>query len=384
MAAALIDAVGSGLVIPVAVLYFTLHVGLRPAAVGLGLTIAGVIAIAFGPLSGVVIEHFGPKRAVVGAWALAAVSYTGFAFVTSVAAMVAVLIAERIAGSTSGTARLTLLAEVAGQGEVPRLLAAQRTLRNLGYGVGGLLATADLAAGGTGFEIVIFGNVVSYLVAIGLVSRLVVARSERVSEAASPLAGLALVSRDRRYLALTVLNGLVSFHQTALTVALPLWVVLYTNAPRAVVGILFTVNTVAVVLAQIPISGRVRGLADLPRAYVWAGLSMVLSAAAFISSHWLGAVPAVGILVLAVLLLTATEMFSSAGEWVASFELADPAHRGAYLSIFGMGWSLGDAIGPVIGTAVITAGIAVGWRGDRRDRDRRRHVDRCGRPPTAH
>jgi MFS family permease len=54
-------------------------------------------------------------------------------------------------------------------------------------------------------------------------------------------------------------------------------------------------------------------------------------------------------------------MFASAGEWVTSMELAPPASRGSYLSIFSLGNSLQDAIGPTFITVVLLLGAAWLW-----------------------
>jgi MFS family permease len=43
----------------------TFGFGLSPASVGLGLTVGGLIALAFAPLGGVLIDTFGPKPVLV-------------------------------------------------------------------------------------------------------------------------------------------------------------------------------------------------------------------------------------------------------------------------------------------------------------------------------
>jgi hypothetical protein len=173
--------------------------------------------------------------------------------------------------------------------------------------------------------------------------------------------GLRQVLADRRYVALTVLDFFSSFHATGLEIALPLWVVLHTHAPRAVTGILFTMNTVIVVLAQVRATKNVRDLEALPRTYRRAAVSMVLCAAAYLAAHYVGEVAAIALLAIGLVLHTGTEMFTSAGEWIASIELADDAHRGKYLSVFGLGNSLQDALGPTIVTSVLLLGTAWLW-----------------------
>jgi MFS family permease len=360
--ASLIDAVGSGLLMPLTVLYFTIHVGLSPASVGLGLTVGGVIALAFAPLGGVLIDSIGAKQALLGYWTMAALAYAAYGVVHSWPAFVIAVTAAEITASASGTARKSLLAELAAGEDRIKLMASQRSLRNLGFGLGGLLASVALAVGGAAYLFVVYGDAISFLVAIALVAQLPVPRRERVrAPESNPLSGLWTVIADRRYLELTVLDFFTSFHGTALEVALPLWIVLHTHAPRALTGVLFTANTVIVVLAQVRATAGVRGLRDASRTYRRAAIAMVICGAAYLAAHYVGEAAAIVLLVIGVILHTGTEMLASAGEWLVSIELADDAHRGKYLSVFSLGSSLQDALGPTIVTSVLSLGSAWLW-----------------------
>ena len=108
-AASLINAAGTGLLLPLSVLYFTIHVGLSVPSVGVGLTIGGLIALAFVPLGGIAIDTFGAKPVLLGCWALAAAAYAGYGAVGNWGEfLVAVTVAE-IAAAVSTTAGKSLL-----------------------------------------------------------------------------------------------------------------------------------------------------------------------------------------------------------------------------------------------------------------------------------
>jgi hypothetical protein len=77
---------------------------------------------------------------------------------------------------------------------------------------------------------------------------------------------------------------------------------------------------------------------------------MGLCAAAYLAAHYVAVTAAVALLVVGLLLHTATEMFASAGEWTASVELADGVHRGKYLSVYRL-W-------PALAVLVCTGAIA--------------------------
>jgi hypothetical protein len=88
---------------------------------------------------------------------------------------------------------------------------------------------------------------------------------------------------------------------------------------------------------------------------------MVVCGTAYLAAHYVGEGAAIALLVIGLILHTATEMLASAGEWLVSIELADDAHRGKYLSVFSLGGSLQDALGPTIVTAVLSLGSAWLW-----------------------
>ena len=351
---------GSGLLAPLTVLYFTLHVGLSVPSVGLGLTIGGVIALVFAPLSGVLIDALGAKRVLLGYWALAALAYAGYGLVSNWAEFVVAVAIAEVSTSAASTAGKSALVDLSTGADRVTMLASRRSLRNLGFGIGGLLATAALAIGGAAFLVVVYGDALSFAVAIALIAGLPIPARPR-STKHSPVQGLRRVVADRLYLGVTALDFFSSFYATSLEIALPLWVVVHTNAPRALAGILFTLNTAIVVGVQVKATASVRGLAHVPRAYTKAAAAMALGAGAYLASHYVGEIAAVALLVMGLLLHTTTEMFASAGEWTASIELSDDAHRGQYLSVFSLGSSLQDALGPTVITAVLALGTVWLW-----------------------
>lgn len=360
--AGVLDATGTGLLIPLTVLFFVIHVGLPAHLVGLGLSIGGVLAMAMAPLGGHLVDRHGAKRALIGAWLLGCVAVSCYGLVRSWPEIIVVTCAVGFAGNVSGTSRSTLIASIVDRAEISRVMAVQRSFRNVGYGLGGLMATAALAAGGAGFVAAIAVDAASFLLAALLVAVLAVPAPRRPGPApdADPVT-VVTVLRDRRYMAVTALDALTAFHQVALQVALPLWVVLYTHAPRALVGLLFTVNTAIVVIAQVRISRHVRGLADATATYLRAAGAMIAAAALFLASHYVGAAAAVLLLVAGAVLMTGAEMYASAADWVVSFGLADDNHRGKYLAIYSMGDALGDAVGPSITTALTAVGAIPVW-----------------------
>src|SRR5262249_45895216 len=57
--------------------------------------------------------------------------------------------------------------------------------------------------------------------------------------------------RDLPYLAVAQVSGITRLGETVLTVALPLWIVRHTHAPRALAAWVITINTIMIVMLQV-------------------------------------------------------------------------------------------------------------------------------------
>ncbi|MEU2060333.1 MFS transporter [Streptomyces sp. NPDC013455] len=364
---AIVDAVGTGMFLPISVLYFTVVVGLSAGSVGAGLGIAGLVGSLATPLSGTLIDRFGARKVVVSCWAAGAAAYAGFLGVRDWAGLVVVASVAHAADRMVNPARKVFLTTIADAEDQVPLMAFQRAVLNVGFGIGGLATAAVLALGShTGYHAVLVVNAVSYTGAIALVLTIPVIRPVRpahTGEPGGPRAGYRQVLADRRYTSLAVLNVLVLMYSTAFTIGMPLWVYEYTSAPAGLVGLLFTFNTVLVVLLQMRTAKSCTSPAQAPRVYRAAALLFVLAALGYWAAHRSGDTTAlvIGLLVLAVLAHTLTELFGAVGEWTVSMSLAPERLRGRYLSLFGLSLAAQEAVGPVLVTTLVAADADLAW-----------------------
>lgn len=93
-AAVLIDAVGGGLWLPFALIFFTQGRGVGIGAAGVALTVGSLVGLAVGQLSGHVLdsERFGPHRALVTSSLVRAAAFSVYPLVSG-AVQVAVVVA---------------------------------------------------------------------------------------------------------------------------------------------------------------------------------------------------------------------------------------------------------------------------------------------------
>jgi MFS family permease len=359
--AALADALGTGLFLPISVIYLTRIVGLAATRVGLGLTIAGLLAVIAGPCAGPLLDRFDARKIVLACFAASALGFLAYLTVDSLPAFIVVAIVIQFASRMDRPAKAVLTLRVVPANDRAVALAWQQAIRNLGYGVGGMLAgVALLIPGRTPFEVLLAANAASYVLAGILVFRLPPIRPP-AARPGTRQPGYLHVLRDRPYLRLASLNVLVCLHDSVLIVAMPLWVTLRTAAPLSMPGLLFALNTVLVVLLQVRATRRITTAGGITRSYRAAAIGFGLAGVCFAVTAGCGRVGAVVLLLVAVSALTIGEIEVTAGEQFLSTELAPERFRGSYLSVYKTSMSVQQAIGPVLVTAVLIDWGRAGW-----------------------
>ncbi|GGN01294.1 MFS transporter [Streptomyces fuscichromogenes] len=358
---ALLDSVGTGFYLAGSTIFFIHVIGLSDAQVGLGLAATGLTAfLATVPL-GVLTDRWGARRMLMAYQLWRAVWFAALAFVHGPVAFVVVsALLGLVERAVSPASQSVVSVAVPGRDRT-RTLATMRSVRNIGFSVGAMLTAPLLAAGSTlAYRTIILADAASFVLAALLLARL------RVETAPPPVrrGGLSFLRGfgDRRYLELSALSCVLAVHMSVLAVAIPLWTVRETDAPAALVSALVVLNTVLVVLFQVPLAkGAERADGGL-RAMRLAGLALIASCAVFaVAAAPLGPVFAGATLVVATLLLTAGELWHSIGSWELSYKYA-PEHRKAeYLSIFALGNSVQDVLGPPLITVVVLGFGGAGW-----------------------
>jgi MFS family permease len=364
--ASLIDATGSGLFIAGSALFFTRVVGFSITQVGLGLSVSGIAGFAATLPLGALADRVGRRRMLVVLYVLRGLGYVAYVFVTSFAGFLVLVALMGAADRAASPTLQALIGDAVPAQDRVRTNAYLRSVRNAGYTVGGLLGALALQIDTRqAYEALILGDGLSFLVAAALLVRLRRSTaagppSAHAAEEAMPERRLAAL-RDRRYLALTALVGVLWLNDSVLNVGLPLWVGFHTEAPRALVGILFAINTVLVVFFQVRLSRIADTGGGAARALHRAGIVLAAGALLFAVAGELGRDAAIAVLVAGILLHTLGEMLLSAGSWQLSLLLAPAAQRARYLAVFSLGQSGQRMIGPALVTAgVVDVGVP-GW-----------------------
>ncbi|WP_307061412.1 hypothetical protein [Streptomyces sp. B3I8] len=154
--------------------------------------------------------------------------------------------------------------------------------------------------------------------------------------------------RDRPYLALTVLDGIMAIQFKVLTVAIPLWLVTHTEAPHWLISGTMLLNTLLVIAFQIRAGRNIDNPSAGATAYRRSGVAFLLACALISMSAGVPSWAAATLLPAAVAVHTIGELWHSAAGFEVSFALAPQHATGQYLGVFGLGAGLAEAVGPAL------------------------------------
>jgi hypothetical protein len=360
---ALVDSIGTGVFWTSGALYFTRVVGLTPAEVGIGLSVANLAGLVAAIPIGSFIEPLGVRRSCVALQlcrALGYAAYCGIAFAPSFPAFLAV--ATCIGVTNTVVPPLNQAAVGLAVPAAARLdtLAKIRGIRNAGIGLGAACASIALSRESfAGFLLMILANAISFLAVAVLFQRMELDQRPDSRPPARPRPPVT----DVRYLAAAVLNGVLSVHMTLLFVAFPLWIAARTPLPIWITGVLVGINTV---MAATPQRRFAAGAETVPGAAgsmvragaALAGCALVAFALARVGLVWAAA----GLAVLGVVLMTCGELWQSAGGWTLSYRLARPDRVPQYLITFQLGASIQSVAGPALVLGLVFPS-RLGWLG---------------------
>lgn len=355
-----------GMFFAVSALYFTRGVGLSPAVVGIGLTIAGGVGVLASYAGGRLSDRCGADR--LQQWALAAngISLLAYALASNVVSFVLIAACVSATRGLQSTAQMTMLARWYVGPERVAVRARLRVVMNVFIGLGTLVAGLALMADTTmayRLTVVLVGAIAILgtvpLIGLrrrvaGLAARMDVSGTTEASRGRSPL-------RDRTYVTSTVLNAILAIHFGLTTVGIPLWVADHTDAPTIVVSALLLVNTAYVALFQVRASRGTQNLRTAGRSVRRAGLLLLVACLLFALAGQLGTAAAIAVLFLAALASSAAETQGEAGGWGMAFELADPNRAGAYQGLSQTGNALALMLAPAVVTTTAIDHGTPGW-----------------------
>ena len=355
-----VDNFGSGLFLPVVLLYVTRVVGLRLAVAGTVVAVGTVAGLAVPPVAGRLVDRAGPRRVVIAAelvQALGAVTYLAARGPAAVAAAAVLLAAGQQAFYS---ALFALIADVAGDGPKDHPYAVAGMIRSACFGLGGLAAAGLLSlAGQHAYRLAVIVDAVSFVLCALLLALLVrdPGRAGRPARPAGP--GRTRVLADRPFLVLIVATGLAVLPGDLFLSGMSVYLLteLHTPAwlPGALLALLTGLNSVGATAAL-----RVtRGLRRTTAMALGAGLYVLWCAASLaalaVPPGWRPA----ELLAATLLLAAAGLLFGSRANALAEAAAPGPV-RGRYLAAFQYAFTVPGVLAPAL-VALFSVAVWLPW-----------------------
>lgn len=354
----LFSRIGNGLFMTIEVIYVSVVVGLNPHEIAIALGAGGLVMLVFSVPAGIITDKFGARKVMLIAHVLEGLALLPLMFVRDFWSLLFINVVVATMGTTGYNASSALISTL-GEGEDRvAIRAAQRAMANMGIGLGTVLAGIALAINTTiAYQVTIFADFLLFVVSALYILRLPNLKPKSEKGERTKLVAI----RDWRYLAATFLNGVVSTHFVVQGVALPLWILQSTMAPKWWVSVLFVINTVLVTILQIRFS---KGTGDLRVSAAkyrlgtiyLLGCCVVYSLAAHLDFWITLAVLSIGMVV-----HTIGELYTAAGSWSIGFDLAKEEQMGQYQGVYALGWGLGGTVGPIVIVSLIVGFGIYGW-----------------------
>ena len=365
-----IDAVGSGIWMPVSMIFFLATTDLSLVQVGLALSLSSLLSLPAAVLVGQQVDRFGSKTVLQAGNLLQGASFVLYPFadqVWSVALVVSASVVGRTAFWGSYSPMVTLISP---PGEREKWFGFLGALRNAGFAIGGVVAGAALTVDALWlYDAVALLNAASYLLSFVLLTGVAAHEREHPSHAqpSEVVGGWGTVLRDRGYAWLVGTNFTYAMASAALNVAIPVYVVEMLGLPGWVSAAVFVINTLMIGVGQGLVVVRMTGAV---RSRIVA-LGLTCSAASFVVL--LGAQPIVGQplgVVAAVVVVLAGAVVYTLGELIAGPVLATlaaesppAAMRGRYLATYQLSWNVATGVAPLLYAWLLDRGSGPAWVG---------------------
>ena len=147
VAVMVIDMLGSGLYLPVALLYFTKVSEIPLSTTGLCLSGAQVLTLAVPLVIGRTVDRLGARSVVISGLLLQAAGFVGFLFVAGPATLFVTGCLAAIGQRAYWSSIFTLVADLTSEAERDHAYGVSTAAQNAAVGAGALLASALLAVG---------------------------------------------------------------------------------------------------------------------------------------------------------------------------------------------------------------------------------------------
>lgn len=358
-----VSAIGTGLVLPITLIYLHRVRHIPLPTTGLLLAIPGIAGLVAVPVAGSLMDRVGARRVLATCMLLLAAAQVGLAAAHTADWAAPALLIQGIALGPTFPAFGTLLGGLTSGGAQQRAFAVNFTMLNAGIGIGGLIggAVVGVAHPGT-FQLMFLGNAAATTIAGLLVLSVPEPARSTPHGEHEKSGGYRQVFGDRilrRLIVLTLLLAMTGY--AALDSGLPAYANVEAGVSARVIALSLAANTLMIVIAQLPVlrvlEGRRRTHAIAAVGVVWAGSWLLFGCCTLPGSQ--GVRDALVLTFAALFGLGETFMAPSVTPLINS--LAPEHVRGRANAMSSGMYSVAFVISPAISAAFIAAGLGGVW-----------------------
>jgi MFS family permease len=361
----LANAFGNGIVLPFTFIYLHNVRGIGLGMIGLILATNGAVSLGGGAIAGVLVDRVGGKWVLGAALVLLAAGYGTYAFVNHPWQG---FLAATVTGVGNGAfwpSQSTLIAGLTPESKRTPAFAMQRVVGNLGIGIGAL--TGGLIASTShprSFELLFLVDGATFLVYLAVLWALVPGVLPTPRSVGDPTGrGYRAVLRNRAFRAVLVLNAVFIFAGFAGFDLVAVYAKNQAGVSERAIGLVFLVNTLAIVIAQLPVAKLVEGRRRMATlglmGFVWAGAWLLVP----VAGVWLRGASAAAVLGVAVGVFGLGECLHGAVQAPLVTDLAEPGLVGRYMALSALSWQVAFMLGPAVGGFAIAFSPHGTWIG---------------------
>jgi MFS family permease len=368
VAALAVDMLGSGLFMPISLLYFTAVTDMPLTTVGLLLSAATIATLPLPVLIGYLADRWNPRDLVLIAQVIQAVGFASYIWVSGPASLLVAVVIVAVGQRVFWSSFFTVVAGLAEAGEDDRLndqrFALTGMVQAAGMGLGALVGGLALVdASVSTYRLVVLVNAATF--GVSAILMLLVPRGRRrerptTAEQTSSGEGYRLLLRDRPYLLLIASNTIFALCSVMIGIAVPIYLIEALPTPNWLVGPLLAANTLLLATGQGVVVKLVRPLSRM-RSMVLAGACWVLWSVAFALALQVPTAILIPYLLVSMGFYVAAELIHAPISNALAAAAAPEHVRGRYLAIFQYCFTLANIIAPTFFTVLYARGAALPW-----------------------
>nr|ACG70810.1 putative membrane protein [Streptomyces fradiae] len=367
--ATVVNTIGMGIFLSAGTIFLIRSAGFTPTEAGIGLTAGSLCGFGAGVVIGDWADRRGSREVVIGSMLLEAVASISLLFVNNLWSLIVVAAAAAVGRAGTVSARGAMIGVLTEEGKGAQFRTYLRAVTNVGLAIGTIGAAVVLAFDTRpAYVSVIVTDTVTFLLAALILTRLphlppTRSAKEKDEEAAEPAAKERrwMALRDLPYLALTATSSITSLQYFVLVPALPVWIVMHTEAPRWMAAVVLFFESILVAATQVPATRSIDGPRSAARLLALSGPVFLVSWVLIALASGPSAGVALTLLIVGVVLHALAEIWQAAGTFELSFALAKPEAQGQYQGVMGLGHGLAEAVAPIVVISMCINWGKPGW-----------------------